>query len=372
MRGSTADLTTDVRDSPGRGWVLQWIGGQPSAIAPPRADRRIARVMRRALSVVCAGAALAAPAGCREEDPVLAPACREGPDAVLTALRAAPGEVRLDGDTPLSACLDERRGRRRAGRRGHRLRDRGPAAGRPRRAPTPRARPPCSWATWSARSAAARCPTRGWPTSWCAGSSGEATRADRRSARVPARAAGGTRAPDSLSRHRDPKGTHGRSAAVVGLGDEQGSGQLPRVRRARAGPGGADARARQGRRRPHQRRAGPAGRRRGRAHRRRGRRDRRRRARRPVPDRRLPDRLGHLVEHERQRGHRRAGGRRGARQRPREHGPVLQRRVPVGRAPGRGLRGHREAAARAGEAGAARSPPRPTSGRTWSRPAAPT
>ena len=41
------------------------------------------------------------------------------------------------------------------------------------------------------------------------------------------------------------------------------------------------------------------------ADRRRGRRDRRRRARRPVPDRRLPDRLGHLVEHERQRGHRR-------------------------------------------------------------------
>ena len=30
-----------------------------------------------------------------------------------------------------------------------------------------------------------------------------------------------------------------------------------------------------------------------------------RRARRPVPDRRLPDRLGHLVEHERERGDRR-------------------------------------------------------------------
>ena len=34
--------------------------------------------------------------------------------------------------------------------------------------------------------------------------------------------------------------------------------------------------------------------------------DRRRRARRPVPDRRVPDRLGHLVEHERERGDRRA------------------------------------------------------------------
>ena len=33
-------------------------------------------------------------------------------------------------------------------------------------------------------------------------------------------------------------------------------------------------------------------------------RDRRRRVRRPVPDRRVPDRLGHLVEHERQRGDR--------------------------------------------------------------------
>ncbi len=36
------------------------------------------------------------------------------------------------------------------------------------------------------------------------------------------------------------------------------------------------------------------------------RRDRRRQARRAVPDRRLPDRLGHLDEHERQRGDRRA------------------------------------------------------------------
>ena len=61
--------------------------------------------MRRALSVVCAGAALAALGGCREDDPVLAPACREGPEPVLTALRAAPREVRLDGDIPLSECL---------------------------------------------------------------------------------------------------------------------------------------------------------------------------------------------------------------------------------------------------------------------------
>ena len=42
----------------------------------------------------------------------------------------------------------------------------------------------------------------------------------------------------------------------------------------------------------------------GRADRRRRRPDRGRRARRPVPDRRLPDRLGHLLQHERQRGDR--------------------------------------------------------------------
>ena len=61
--------------------------------------------MRRTLSVVCAGAVLAGAAGCREEDPTLAPACREGPVPVLSALRAAPGEVRLDG-TPLSECME--------------------------------------------------------------------------------------------------------------------------------------------------------------------------------------------------------------------------------------------------------------------------
>ncbi len=62
--------------------------------------------MRRALSVVCAGAALAVLAGCREDDPVLAPACREGSAPVLAALGAAPQEVRLDGEVPLSECLE--------------------------------------------------------------------------------------------------------------------------------------------------------------------------------------------------------------------------------------------------------------------------
>ena len=62
---------------------------------------------------------------------------------------------------------------------------------------------------------------------------------------------------------------------------------------------------------------------------------------RPVPHRRVPDRLGHLVEHERQRGDRpprRASARvepAGAPQRPRQRRAVVQRRVPVGHPPGR-------------------------------------
>ena len=59
---------------------------------------------------------------------------------------------------------------------------------------------------------------------------------------------------------------------------------------------------------------------------------RRRPARRPVPDRRLPDRLGHLDQHERQRGGRPAGAPavrpRHPPQRPRQRRPVLQRHVP--------------------------------------------
>ena len=62
----------------------------------------------------------------------------------------------------------------------------------------------------------------------------------------------------------------------------------------------------------------------GRADRRRRRPDRGRRARRPVPDRRLPDRLGHLVEHERERGDGDARRRGRARERRREHGPVAR------------------------------------------------
>ena len=55
-------------------------------------------------------------------------------------------------------------------------------------------------------------------------------------------------------------------------------------------------------------------------------------ARRPVPDRRLPDRLGHVEQHEHQRGPRLAGHEvarpRRPPQRPRERQPVVQRRLP--------------------------------------------
>ena len=69
------------------------------------------------------------------------------------------------------------------------------------------------------------------------------------------------------------------------------------------------------------------------------------RPRRPVPDRRLPDRLGHVVEHEHQRGARGADRRQGASQRPRELRPVVQRRLPQRRAPRRAGRGDQHAAA---------------------------
>ena len=324
-------------------------------------------MLRRALSVICAGIVLAAVAGCREEDPALAPACREGPDDVLRALRAAPADVRLDGDTPLSECLGNAED-------GGQLADVGTGyvaaaqrlADRARRDPNGPGGRAARLPGWRRAPRHPARPGPGLRAGAAAGGRGHAGRSPL--GRVQARAAGRRARWIASEEHRNPKGTHGRSAAVVGLGDEQGSRQLPGLGRAGTDPGGADARPREGRRRAHQRRAGPAGRRRGRADRRRRRRDCCRGARRPVPHRRVPDGVGHLLEHERQRGDRRAGGRRGTRQRPREHGPVLQRRVPVRGAPGGGRRGHREAAARPGEARAVvRRQGRPVGGRGQGR-----
>ena len=53
--------------------------------------------------------------------------------------------------------------------------------------------------------------------------------------------------------------------------------------------------------------------------------------------------------------------RRRARQRPRQHGPVLQRRVPLGRAPRRARRRRQPAAARRSSSSSARSRARPSS-----------
>ena len=133
----------------------------------------------------------------------------------------------------------------------------------------------------------------------------------------------------------------------MGRGDRQGRRELPDLRRDGARRGDPLAGAPEGRRRRRQRRARPARQAQGPEHREGGRRDRRRQARRPVPDRRLPDRLGHLDEHQRQRGDRAAGRGGRAPQRPRQHGPVLQRRVPLRRAPRRARRRPERAAARA-------------------------
>lgn len=58
-----------------------------------------------AISVLCATALILGAVGCGREQPAaLNPACREGSDTVLRALRRAPAPVTLDG-TPLSSCL---------------------------------------------------------------------------------------------------------------------------------------------------------------------------------------------------------------------------------------------------------------------------
>ncbi|HEX5759679.1 MAG TPA: hypothetical protein VF121_10830 [Thermoanaerobaculia bacterium] len=65
--------------------------------------------MRRptAIALLALAAALAA-GGCGKEDSSTPVACLEGSDAYLQALAAAPGAVRLGGETPISECLPER------------------------------------------------------------------------------------------------------------------------------------------------------------------------------------------------------------------------------------------------------------------------
>jgi hypothetical protein len=64
-------------------------------------------VRRISISLVGALAAMAL-GGCGSDDPPATPAaCSSPASAYLTALKAAPGEVRLGGTTPISDCLVE-------------------------------------------------------------------------------------------------------------------------------------------------------------------------------------------------------------------------------------------------------------------------
>ena len=58
-------------------------------------------------TIALLAALLAAPlaAGCGEDEASTPAACLAGATAFLQALEAAPGEVRLDGGTPISECL---------------------------------------------------------------------------------------------------------------------------------------------------------------------------------------------------------------------------------------------------------------------------
>ena len=66
------------------------------------------RPVRTSLAVACLGAALALLAGCGRGEPTTPDACFEGPGAYERALAAAPGEVRVGGETLISECLAER------------------------------------------------------------------------------------------------------------------------------------------------------------------------------------------------------------------------------------------------------------------------
>jgi hypothetical protein len=61
----------------------------------------------RLWTVIASALVLLAIAGCGREDSSTPVACLEGSTAYLEALPAAPGEVRLDGETPISDCLVE-------------------------------------------------------------------------------------------------------------------------------------------------------------------------------------------------------------------------------------------------------------------------
>jgi hypothetical protein len=62
-------------------------------------------IARIAGTVACSGALLVA--GCGSQDDSTPVACLEGASTYARALVSAPGQVRLEGDTPISNCLAE-------------------------------------------------------------------------------------------------------------------------------------------------------------------------------------------------------------------------------------------------------------------------
>lgn len=61
--------------------------------------------MRFAATLLVAACLTGAVLGCGDQDDSTPVACLEGAAAYERALKAAPGEVRLDGETPISDCL---------------------------------------------------------------------------------------------------------------------------------------------------------------------------------------------------------------------------------------------------------------------------
>ena len=63
--------------------------------------------MRLTLALICALVAAALLSACGHSDDGTPVACLEGPNAYGRALAGAPGEVKVDGETPISDCLAE-------------------------------------------------------------------------------------------------------------------------------------------------------------------------------------------------------------------------------------------------------------------------
>ena len=72
-----------------------------------RRGRRTHTIAPCVFPIVAAVACLVLLAGCRDDDKGIPAACRQGTDTVRLALLQAPGEVRLEGTTPISDCIND-------------------------------------------------------------------------------------------------------------------------------------------------------------------------------------------------------------------------------------------------------------------------